>query len=181
MALRTSQRFGHILLLSKYLRCACSTYKCPFSSSSQTSSINTHNSDNFKETVIGEKTSTVLLSQRDQNILGEFLKFDAKLGEKLKTVDLVVLPTKSDSFADYVGSSKTLQTLVMFGVELYKIEKQFPDSLEFLVKLDINRNVVPRLEFLKKNGLTPKEFGQAITKNPYILNPKYRIEDFEET
>nr|CAB3264043.1 transcription termination factor 3, mitochondrial [Phallusia mammillata] len=116
----------------------------------------------------------------NDEVINDFMKFDEELKEKLKTLDSVSIPRKSDSLADYVNSSKVLQTLVMFGVELYTIEKQFKEALDFLVKLDLNRDVVPKLQFLKKNKLTPQEFGATVTKNPHILDPQNKIEDFEE-
>jgi len=109
-----------------------------------------------------------------------FQQFDEKLKQDFKGYNPPLIPPKADNFAAYVGGSRALQVLIMFGVELYKVEKHYPETMDFIVKLDFEKEIFPKLQFLKNNGLTPKEFGCAISKNPYILDPKKEVSDLDE-
>ncbi|XP_078481286.1 transcription termination factor 3, mitochondrial-like [Ciona intestinalis] len=111
----------------------------------------------------------------------EDLNTDAKTESPVVEYNEQELPISADSFAAYANVSEVLQTLIMFGVELHKIEKHNPTAMQFYVKLDLLKDITPKLEYLTTNGILPAEFGQVITKNPFLLDPNKTIGDLEET
>lgn len=112
--------------------------------------------------------------------LTEFEQFDKTLEDHLKNLGTTLLPTHSQSLAYYVNISKSLQSLITFGVDLHKIQKNFPECLDMLTKLRIDLEMRPKLVFLNNQGIKPNEFGQVITNNPHVLDPECKIEAMQE-
>ncbi|XP_023118775.2 transcription termination factor 3, mitochondrial isoform X2 [Amphiprion ocellaris] len=79
-----------------------------------------------------------------------------------------VVPPASTSLRDYVDKSETLTKLVQLGVNLWKLEQR-PHVGSMLLRLDFNKDVAPRLLFLKEVGVEDSRFGYIITRNPFIL------------
>nr|XP_018896544.1 PREDICTED: transcription termination factor 3, mitochondrial [Bemisia tabaci] len=74
----------------------------------------------------------------------------------------------SVSFAAYVNDSPTLQELVKLDVQLWKFEKK-PDICNYILSLDYDRDMKNHLLFLHKIGVPGENFGNIITKNPFIF------------
>lgn len=79
-----------------------------------------------------------------------------------------VVPLTSTSLRNYVDKSETLTKLVQLGVNLWKLEQR-PHVGSMLLRLDFNKDVAPRLLFLKDIGVEDSRFGYIITHNPFIL------------
>ncbi|XP_062580763.1 transcription termination factor 3, mitochondrial-like [Saccostrea cucullata] len=79
-----------------------------------------------------------------------------------------LLPRVSSSVGSYIEYSETLQKLVMLGVDLSAVE-EFPFIANFLIRQDFNRDIVPKLLYLKDLGVYDHNIGQVLTTNPYIL------------
>jgi len=80
------------------------------------------------------------------------------------------------NFAAYVNKSETLQKFVTLGVDLSKLEKRAGVPYWFL-KLDFDKDCKKHLFFLHDLGIAAEEYGEFITKNPFIF--KESIEDLE--
>lgn len=78
------------------------------------------------------------------------------------------VPPASTSLRDYVDQSETLSKLVQLGVNLWKLEQR-PNVGSMLLRLNFNRDVAPRLLFLKEIGVEDSRLGYIITCNPFIL------------
>ncbi|XP_067356922.1 transcription termination factor 3, mitochondrial isoform X3 [Channa argus] len=74
----------------------------------------------------------------------------------------------SISLGDYVDKSETLSKLVQLGVNLWKLEQK-PNVGSMLLRLDFNRDVAPRLLFLKEIGVEDSRLGYIVTHNPYVF------------
>ena len=112
--------------------------------------------------------------------LKSFDEFDKSLVSFSENFSSTFLPRKSTSLAYFINSSKSLQSLLNFGVQLYKIEKTNPEAIDFLAKLDFLTEIRPKLIFLNDLGITPNEFGEVLTKNPEILHSNYSTEKLKE-
>lgn len=112
--------------------------------------------------------------------LKSFDEFDKSLISYSENVSSTFLPRKSTSLAYFINSSKSLQSLLNFGVQLYKIEKSNPEAIDLLAKLDFLTEIRPKLIFLNNLGITPNEFGEVLTKNPEILYSNYSTEKLKE-
>uniref|UniRef100_H2ZNS2 Uncharacterized protein n=1 Tax=Ciona savignyi TaxID=51511 RepID=H2ZNS2_CIOSA len=124
-------------------------------------------------------SSNIEFLDHEQDFL-ENLKSDSASETQVKEYATEELPLQSDTLAAYVNISKVLQTLVLFGVQLHRIEKDNPAAMSFLVKLDLMKDITPKLQYLTKVGVMPGEFSQIITKNPFLLDPSKTIEDIKE-
>lgn len=78
------------------------------------------------------------------------------------------LKPKSSSFEDYIEHSETLQKLVMMGVDLSAVQ-EFPFIGNYIIRLDFERDIIPKLLFLKDLGVYDHNLGLVLTTNPYIL------------
>ncbi|XP_010902317.1 transcription termination factor 3, mitochondrial isoform X1 [Esox lucius] len=78
------------------------------------------------------------------------------------------LPPVSITLKDYVDQSETLRSLVLLGVQLWKLEQR-PNVGSMLLKLDFQTDVVPRLTFLRQLGVEDSRLGYLISHNPFIL------------
>jgi len=117
----------------------------------------------------------------DVDSVRSFADFDGEIGNQFSRKNFSPsMPSHSDSLSHYVNSSKTLQTLVMFGVSLYDIQRKHPEALDFLVKLKYPDDFQSVLHWLKSHGIEPAEMGDIITKNPFILDPACSVKDFSE-
>lgn len=99
-----------------------------------------------------------------------FKEFDRHILQKLELNTQSLLPSTSQSFADYINHSKTLQGLVSIGVELYKIQRSHPELMQPILTADLQRDIKPRLQFLLRKGFTHQELPSIITRNPKILH-----------
>lgn len=108
-----------------------------------------------------------------------FAEFDNILPNLVNTEPLR-FPARSASFVDYIDFSETLQSLLLLGVELYKIEQKYPDALQYIPMLDLRKDVKPRLEYLISQGVLREELGEMITNNPKILDPSQDLVQFKE-
>uniref|UniRef100_F6QV92 Transcription termination factor 3, mitochondrial n=1 Tax=Monodelphis domestica TaxID=13616 RepID=F6QV92_MONDO len=79
------------------------------------------------------------------------------------------LPPASFTLRDYVDRSKTLQKLVLLGVNLSKLEKR-PGAGNLLLRLDFENDIQKILLFLKDIGVEDNQLGAFLTKNYIILN-----------
>ena len=112
--------------------------------------------------------------------LKKFYDFDRELQNELENISHTILPSHSYSFADYISSSKILQSLVMLGVNLSSVELKSPEALKYLVTLDFHKDIKPKVQFLKRIGITNKEFGEVLTKNILLLDPQTRVDELQE-
>lgn len=76
--------------------------------------------------------------------------------------------------APFVNDSELLKNFVHLGVNLSKLEKR-RGIMEFILRLDFERDVKKYLLFLSDLGVPSEAFGYFLTKNPMIL--KESIED----
>ncbi|XP_029158951.1 transcription termination factor 3, mitochondrial [Nylanderia fulva] len=76
--------------------------------------------------------------------------------------------TPTFTFAKYANKSRTVQELVKLGVNLYKIESM-NGMVEYILKLDFERDVKPYIRFLHDCGVPANTLGDFLTKNPYIF------------
>ncbi|XP_029634378.1 transcription termination factor 3, mitochondrial isoform X1 [Octopus sinensis] len=72
------------------------------------------------------------------------------------------------NLAFYVKESKTLQRLVQLGVDLSHVEK-VKGASDHILKQDFDSNIQPYLNFLMSNGVSEKDLGNCITKNPLLF------------
>ncbi|XP_044524411.1 transcription termination factor 3, mitochondrial [Gracilinanus agilis] len=79
------------------------------------------------------------------------------------------LPPASFTLRDYVDRSKTLQKLVLLGVNLSKLEKR-PGAGNLLLRLDFENDIQKILLFLKDIGVEDNQLGAFLTKNYIILS-----------
>ena len=121
-----------------------------------------------------------VVSKYNHNSLDCFNKFDESLRTELEELNPTLLPSYSNDFASYVSSSKLLQLLLTFGVDLAYVQKNYPESLRFLTVLDYNKEIKPKLLFLKSNGVTVQEFGDVLTKYIMILDPNIQVEQLQQ-
>lgn len=131
---------------------------------------------------VGVRTFCLGYKKLNNNVekLKSFEDFDKDLVSLLENVNSKFLPRKSTSLAYFIDSSKSLQTLLNFGVELYKIERKNPETINYLAKLDFFTELRPKFIFLNDLGVNPNEFGEVLTKNPEILNPTYSTMKLKE-
>ncbi|KAM7356443.1 mitochondrial transcription termination factor 3 [Cochliomyia hominivorax] len=85
-----------------------------------------------------------------------------------------LLPTYN--LAAYVNKSELLQQFLQLGVDLSAIEKR-KGLPEFILKLQLEQDVKPRLLFLKDQGVPAESYGELITKNPLIF--KVDLDDMQ--
>ncbi|KNC25750.1 hypothetical protein FF38_10363 [Lucilia cuprina] len=85
-----------------------------------------------------------------------------------------LLPTYN--LAAYVDKSELLQQFIQLGVDLNAIERR-KGLPEFVLKLNLEQDVKPRLLFLKDQGVPAESFGDLITKNPLIF--KVDLDDLQ--
>ncbi|MFH4980700.1 hypothetical protein AB6A40_007409 [Gnathostoma spinigerum] len=77
-------------------------------------------------------------------------------------------PTHSRSLVQYANHLPVLQNLVILGVDLFEIDSTTMLG-KALVRLDWERDVRPKLEWLIKLGLNLQELGSYLTRNPFFL------------
>ncbi|XP_023267947.1 transcription termination factor 3, mitochondrial [Seriola lalandi dorsalis] len=105
----------------------------------------------------------------DLDAAAEFSALEEISDEEAVSISVpVAIPPASTSLGDYVDKSETLSKLVQLGVNLWKLEQR-PNAGSMLLKLDFNKDVAPRLLFLKEIGVEDSRFGYIITHNPFIL------------
>ncbi|CDW54277.1 Putative mitochondrial transcription termination factor mterf [Trichuris trichiura] len=75
---------------------------------------------------------------------------------------------KSYTLAPYVNDSEVLRNLVDFGVDLATLETR-GNVADFLVKLNWEKDVKPRLQFLFSLGVPVDYIGSYLTKNPWFF------------
>ncbi|XP_075153010.1 mitochondrial transcription termination factor 3 [Haematobia irritans] len=80
------------------------------------------------------------------------------------------------NLAAYVNKSELLQGFIKLGVDLSSIEKR-KGLPEFVLKLDMEKDVHPRLLFLQDQGVPAECFGELISKNPLIF--KVDLDDMQ--
>ncbi|XP_013099374.2 transcription termination factor 3, mitochondrial [Stomoxys calcitrans] len=80
------------------------------------------------------------------------------------------------NLAAYVTKSELLQGFIKLGVDLSSFEKR-KGLPEFVLKLDLEKDVHPRLLFLQDQGVAAEHFGELITKNPLIF--KVELDDMQ--
>ncbi|XP_029976088.1 transcription termination factor 3, mitochondrial isoform X2 [Salarias fasciatus] len=88
--------------------------------------------------------------------------------EEAISISVPSIPPMSTTLSDYVDASETLTKLVQLGVNLFKLEQR-PNVGSMLLRLDFDREVAPRLLFLKDIGVEDSRFGHIISHNPFIL------------
>lgn len=111
--------------------------------------------NNVKKTNENEEQTKSELIPRDENAVG-------------------LLPTFN--LAAYVKDSELLQQFVKLGVDLSAVEKR-KGLPEFLLRLEVEKDVQPRLLFLQDQGVPAEMFGELITKNPLIF--KVDLDDMQ--
>ena len=116
----------------------------------------------------------------EENKLTPFLQFDQALKNELASASIDVLPINSVQFSDYINSSKILQSLVLLGVNLAEVQKNCPESLKFLIKLDFNHDIKHKIKYLQAIGITAQEFGPLLTKNMLLLDPEFSLTEIKE-
>ncbi|XP_061402723.1 transcription termination factor 3, mitochondrial-like [Musca vetustissima] len=80
------------------------------------------------------------------------------------------------NLAAYVNKSELLQNFIKMGVDLSAIEKR-KGLAQFVLTLDMEKDVHPRLLFLQDHGVPAEYFGELITKNPLIF--KVDLDDMQ--
>uniref|UniRef100_F1L434 mTERF domain-containing protein 1 n=1 Tax=Ascaris suum TaxID=6253 RepID=F1L434_ASCSU len=78
-------------------------------------------------------------------------------------------PTHSRSLAQYVNHLPVLQNLVELGVDLLEVDTNNNRIGRHLVRLEWDRDVRPKLEWLLQLGLPITEFGAYLSRNPFFL------------
>lgn len=69
--------------------------------------------------------------------------------------------------APLVSESDVLQKLLALGVDLSLLERN--DIANDVLRMDFAKDIFPRLQFLKDNGINPDNFGKMINKCPHLL------------
>lgn len=59
-------------------------------------------------------------------------------------------------------------TVRLLGVNLWKLQQR-PNVGSMLLRLDFQKDVAPRLVFLKEIGVEDSQLGDLISHNPFIL------------
>ncbi|XP_049607055.1 transcription termination factor 3, mitochondrial isoform X1 [Syngnathus scovelli] len=78
------------------------------------------------------------------------------------------IPPASASLREYVDQSEMLVKLVQLGVNLCKLEQR-PNVGSMLLRLVFDKDVAPRLLFLKGIGVDDSHLGYVVTRNPLVL------------
>lgn len=77
------------------------------------------------------------------------------------------LTRPAHNLAAYVKRSHTLQQLLQLGVDLHRIERR-NGLADFVLRLDFERDVQPRIRFLVDVGVPADALGVFLTRNPLI-------------
>lgn len=59
-------------------------------------------------------------------------------------------------------------SLYLLGVDLSAVQ-EFPFIGNYIIRLDFERDIIPKLLFLKDLGVYDHNLGLVLTTNPYIL------------
>ncbi|KHN75260.1 mTERF domain-containing protein 1, mitochondrial [Toxocara canis] len=78
-------------------------------------------------------------------------------------------PTHSRSLAEFVNHLPVLQNLVELGVDLLEVDTNNDQLGRHLVRLNWDRDVRPKLEWLLEIGIPLNQLGSYLTKNPFFL------------
>ncbi|CAJ0610203.1 unnamed protein product [Cylicocyclus nassatus] len=77
-------------------------------------------------------------------------------------------PVYSRTLVPFVNHYPLLQALVDIGVNLFEIE-QSTHAAKFLLRLDMDKDVKPKLQWLVSLGFEPSDLGDYLTRNPFFL------------
>ncbi|VDK48025.1 unnamed protein product [Anisakis simplex] len=78
-------------------------------------------------------------------------------------------PTHSRALTTYVNHLALLQNLVHLGVDLLEVDTNNSQLGRHLIRLDWNRDVRPKLEWLLETGVPITDLGSYLTRNPFFL------------
>ncbi|CAI4228786.1 unnamed protein product [Auanema sp. JU1783] len=82
--------------------------------------------------------------------------------------NIAIPPVYSRTVAPYVNYVPLLQNLVDLGVNLFEIDTTTSLS-RHLIRLDKEKDVKPKLQWLVTLGFEPSHLGEYITRNPFFL------------
>jgi len=102
------------------------------------------------------------------------LEVPPKTEETLEDFPSYFSPTFN--FASYVNKSETLQKFVNLGVDLSKLETR-PGVPHYFLQLNFDKDCKKHLFFLHDLGISAEQYGEFITKNPFIF--KESLDDLE--
>ena len=100
-------------------------------------------------------------------------KFDLN---KLMTVRPLA-PARAEGFQLYVNESKTLQQLLQLGIDLRLIYLFNRDIANRLLRMDMQRDLRPRLLWLKQLGLNGEQISHMLNYNAFLFTEP--IEDMQ--
>ena len=85
-------------------------------------------------------------------------------------------PIRSHGLAPFVAASADLRRLLELGVDVSGWDRR-PGVAQMVLRLDWQRDMAPRIQFLHDAGVPADKLASFITRNPLIF--KERIEDLE--
>ncbi|PIO77097.1 hypothetical protein TELCIR_00809 [Teladorsagia circumcincta] len=77
-------------------------------------------------------------------------------------------PVYSRSVVPFVNHSPLLQALVDIGMNLFEVE-QTTRAAKHLLRLDMQKEVKPKLQWLVSLGFEVEDLGEYLTRNPFFL------------
>ncbi|KIH62889.1 RWD domain protein [Ancylostoma duodenale] len=77
-------------------------------------------------------------------------------------------PVYTRTLVPFVNHYPLLQALVDIGVNLFEIE-QSTRAGKYLLRLDMQKDVKPKLQWLVSLGFEPSDLGDYLTRNPFFL------------
>lgn len=118
-----------------------------------------------KSTQVVTKSDTT----EDQEIVEDFsqLSEEEAMERRIQSLRPTARPIVYN-LAYFANSNKTLQTFIEMGVMIREWDKDTSIG-SFVLQLDLDRDVKPRLIFLHDLGLPAETHASIITKNPHIF------------
>ncbi|WKY17132.1 hypothetical protein Q1695_001616 [Nippostrongylus brasiliensis] len=77
-------------------------------------------------------------------------------------------PVYSRSIVPFINYSPLLQAFVDIGVNLFEVE-QTTRAAKHLLRLDMEKEVMPKLQWLVSLGFDVNDLGEYLTRNPFFL------------
>lgn len=124
------------------------------------------NNDNFEiihNNVVDEEDKLALLGENEEETLSE----EELLERRIKSLRPAIRPVVYN-MAYFANSNAIVSTLIEMGVSVHTWDRD-PSIGAFILKLDLERDVKPRLLYLHDLGIPPERHADVITANPHIF------------
>ena len=80
-----------------------------------------------------------------------------------------LVPARAHGFHLYVNESETLQQLLKLGIDLDVIHNFNRDIANQILRMDMQRDILPRLLFFKELGLSGEQISYMFNRNAFLF------------